>query len=163
MHDESNMRCRILLAVVLTFATTRLLRAGATTPTLALSSAAATVVDAGIRSARFEAAYDYSNAVQADYDLELIVFQGENFARYPVSGPARVGSSTALADGLTAGDLPTLEAASTPAPADVRVVEIGPTEITVRLPLLTGGATAVLVATVDEGIVLSNPLTFVLP
>jgi hypothetical protein len=157
------MRCRISLAVVLTFATTRLLQAGATTPTLALSSATATFIDTGIRLARFEAAYDYSNAVQADYDLELIVFQGESFARYPLSGPVRVGTSTALADGLTASDLPALDAASTPAPANVRLVEIGPTEITVRVPLFSGGATAVLVATVDEGIVLSNPLVFVLP
>ena len=157
------MGCRVLLAVVLILATSRLLQAGATTPTLALSSATASVVEPGNRLVRFEAAYDYSNAVQADYDLELIVFQGKQFARYPVSGPVRVGSSAALADGLAASDLPALDAASTPAPADVRVVEIGPTAITVRVPLFAGGATAVLVATVDEGIVLSNPLAFVLP
>jgi hypothetical protein len=155
----------LTLAVLTVLASTRLVQAGATTPTLVLASGTATVSSSGVRVVRFEAAYDYSNAVQADYDLEVIVFQNQTFARYPVSGPVRVGSTPAVADGLAATDLPALDAAGSPAPSSVRVVALGPAEITVALPdtFSAAAATAALVATVDEGTVLSNPLGFVLP
>ena len=162
------MLSRILLSAILVAATAGLACAGATTPTLIVQSANVTGpygVGAG-PLVNFTVAYDYSNAVQADYDVELIVYQGSAFARFPVSGAARVGSSVALGDGLAVSDLPTLDAASTPAPASVRVVTIEPTRIGVTLPATFASgsnATAVLVAAVDEGTILSNPLLFSMP
>jgi len=154
-----------LTSALLVFATTAPCQAGATTPTLALSAGNAVTATNGLRLATFSASYDYSNAVQADYDLELIVFQGTTFARYPVSGPVRIGTSATLTDGLAVGDLAALDAAGAPAPVNVRVVAVAPTEMSVVLPanFSTSNATAVLVATVDEGPVLSNPLVFALP
>jgi hypothetical protein len=76
-----------------------------------------------------------------------------------------MGSSPAVADGLAATDLPALDAAGSLAPLSVRVVALGPVGITITLPATfsAASATAALVATVDEGTVLSNPLVFVLP
>ena len=156
------MPSRILLSAILVAATTGLVWGGATTPTLIVQSAS--MPPSSSRVVSFTVAYDYSNAIQADYDVELIVFQGNSFARFPVSGAARVGSSPALADGITGSDLPALDAASTPAPDGVRVMTIEPTRLTVMLTPFGGGeATAVLAATVDEGVILSNPLLFNLP
>jgi hypothetical protein len=162
MYLRGNMLSRLALSVILVVATAAFARAGATTPTLIVQSAS--MPPGSTRLVSFAVAYDYSNAIQANYDIELIVFQGNSFARFPVSGAARVGSSAALADGLAVADLPALDAASTPAPDGVRVVTIEPTRLAVMLTTFTGGAaTAVLAATVDEGVILSNPLSFNLP
>jgi hypothetical protein len=138
--------------------------AGATTPTLVVATGTVTAASGG-RTATFEAAFDYENAVQADYDLELIVVQGRQFARYPVSGAPRVGESAALDDVLALGDLPALDAASTPAPAGVRVLSVGPSSMSVVFPATIGAgqASAALAATVDEGPLLSNPLVVMVP
>lgn len=161
------MLSRVILSAILVAATAGLARAGATTPTLIVQSANVIgPLDGGAGPlANFTVVYDHSNAVQADYDIELIVFQGPAFARFPISGAVRTGTSTALDDGLALSDLPALEAASAPAPPAVRVVTIEPTRIGVALPATfdTGNAIAVLVATVDEGTILSNPLMFGLP
>lgn len=153
------------LAVVLASFAPSVARAGATTPTLLIQSASVVVTDAGARTATFAVAYDYSNAVQADYDLELIVYQGERFARFPISGPAQVGTSAALGDGLEVADLPALDAAAGPAGPGVRIVTLQPTRLVVALPasFSPGPATAAFVAGVDEGTILSNPLGFVVP
>ena len=160
------MPSRILLSAILVAAMAGLARAGATTPTLAVQTATGTFSAGSKRLISFSVAYDYSNAIQADYDVELIVFQGNSFVRFPVSGTARVGSSAALGDGLTASDLPALDAASSPASDDVRLVTVEPTRLTVTLPATfasQSGANVVLVATVDEGTILSNPLFFNVP
>src|SRR5262245_55671404 len=136
MYGRMGMPSRLIASAILVLATVGLVRAGATTPTLIVQSANVTGpfgVGAGALVS-FTVAYDYSNAVQADYDVELIVYQEDSFARFPISGSARVGSSAALADGLAVSDLPALDAASTPAPASVRVVTIEPTQIRVALP-----------------------------
>lgn len=139
--------------------------AGATTPTLILTTGSALTQGGSARTATFGAAFDHSNAIQADYDLELVVWQGRHFARYPISGGVRVGESAVLDDGLDAGDLAALDAAGTPAPGDVRLVALSPASMSVSLPggFAAGSATAALAATVEEGIVLSNPLVFTLP
>jgi hypothetical protein len=158
------LNARLLLAAVALLPLAGSAMAGATTPTLLVASA--TVVGSGAaRTVTFDVAYDYENAVQADYEIELVVFQGRDFARYPISGTARVGSSAALDDGLAAADLPALDAAATPAPATVRPVVIAADRVTVSLPasFAPGSATVAFVATVEEGVVLSNPLDFTLP
>lgn len=151
------------LAVAAVLAWTGLARAGATTPDLILSGGTGTA--GSVRTLRVDAAYDYSNALQADYDIELIVFQGTTFARFPLSGIARTGTSPALSDGLGVGDLPALDAASGPAAASVRVVAFDASSIVVALPdtFEAGSITASLAATVDEGPLVSNPLVVVLP
>ena len=167
MYLRTDMLGRMLLSAILIAATAGFARAGATTPTLIVQSADSGFAISGAqRLVTFRMAYDYGNAIQADYDIELVVFQGSAFVRYPISGAARIGTSGVLADGLTVADLAAVDAASAPAPAGVRVVTIEPTRVTVALPASFGSgapATAVLVATVDEGVILSNPLGFDVP
>ena len=167
MYLGSDMLNRLVRSAILVVATAGVARAGATTPTLIVQAAeAGSGIPGALRLMTFHVAYDYSNAIQADYDVELIVFQGNSFVRFPISGAARFGSSSALADGFTVSDLPALDAASSPTPDSTRVVTIEPTRLTVSLPASFGsggGADVVLAATVDEGVIQSNPLHFILP
>jgi hypothetical protein len=159
------MTKRLFALLLVLAATPGGLRAGATTPTLVLATGIVLGGAGSPRAATFGATFDHSNAVQADYDLELIVWQGRRFVRFPISGAARIGESAALDDGLAAADRPALDTASGAAPGVVRLVALTTDAMTVTLPdtFAAGSATAALLATVDEGIVLSNPLSFVLP
>src|SRR5205814_552414 len=74
-------------------------QAAATKPTLVIASGAGeSTGDA--RAAVFEVSFDFLNAVQVAYPLNLVVFQGTHFVRYPASGPAVTGDSAALAAAL---------------------------------------------------------------
>jgi hypothetical protein len=140
-------------------------RAAATTPTLILATAAPAVVG-GARSVAFEGSFDFPNALEVGYQLELVIFQGAHFVRYPVAGTVRVGDSSSLLDGrLDEDDLPTFMREGAEAPADVRIVTFVPDRLRVTLPstFTAGRATAVLFASVPHGAVVSNPIVFLLP
>lgn len=140
-------------------------RAAATSPTLVLSHAAGMVAGAR-RGALVEGAFDYENAVQLSYPLTLVVFQGSRFARYPLSGAAVTGDSTALTDGtLTEDELGAFAADGAPAPPEVRVVTLAEGVLRVVLPatFTAGPATGILYAVLPDGTVLSNPIAFALP
>jgi len=141
----------------------REVRAAATTPTLILTTAAPAVAK-GARSVAFEGSFDFPNALEVGYPLELVIFQGAHFVRYPVAGTAHVGDSA----GLLAGhldDLPTFDLEGAEAPDDVRIVPVVPDRLRVTLPatFTAGRATAVLFASVPHGAVVSNPIVFLLP
>ena len=140
-------------------------RAGATTPLLGLTSATASVAGGG-RTVALEGTYDYPNAVQVGYPLQIVVFQGTRFVRYPIAAPAVTGTSDTLADGrLSADELDRLLAAGAPAPAAVRLVTATAGSLRLALPaeFTAGPASAVLFTILPEGTVLSNPMDFVLP
>lgn len=140
-------------------------RAAATKPALAITSGVGeSTGDA--RAAVFEVTFDFLNAVQVAYPLQLIVFQGTHFVRYPASGPAVVGDSAELADGvLSDAEVATFMSEGSPAPAGVRIVTMAPDHLRVALPSsFTAGATVgELFATLAEGNALSNTLSFSLP
>ena len=153
---------RSILALALAASTAL---AGFTGPTLTLSRATGASGD-GARGARFEGSFDFPNAVQADYSLHLVVFQGTTFVRFPVTGGPVSGTSATLADGiLDADETPALLAADTPAPAGIRIVQIAANGITVTLPpaLGPGPTRALLVAVLADHPVFSNPIDFTLP
>jgi hypothetical protein len=142
-------------------------RAGATSPTLVVSSATAVAVD-GVRSVAIEGTFDFDNAVQTGYALQFIVFQGTTFVRFPVADPPRTGTSEVLADGaVTETEFQSLANAGAAAPAGARIVSL--TSRSARLvlpPGFTAGPATVMIATIlpnDGDAVLSNPLPFVLP
>jgi hypothetical protein len=140
-------------------------RAAATTPTLVLTTAAPAAVGEA-RSVAFEGTFDFPNALEVGYPLALIIFQGTHFVRYPVTGPAHMGESSAAAGGqLDEDDVPTLDLEGVEAPVDVRIVTFVPDRLRVTLPatFTAGRATAVLYASVPHGAVVSNPIVFVLP
>lgn len=139
--------------------------AGATSPTLVLGVAEGEALD-GARAARFEGSFDFPNAIQVGYPLQLVVFQGTRFVRVPLVGTPRTGESPALADGtLAEGELTALLAAGAPTAAGVRIVTVTDRELRVTLPAsFTAGPTrAILFAVLPEHPVLSNPIDFVLP
>ncbi len=137
--------------------------AGATSPTLVLGSAEPAAVD-GVRAVTFEASLDFQNAVQSGYGLQLVVFQGTRFVRYPLAGAPAAGQSAVLADGaLDEDEVAAVVGAGTPAAA--RVLSITPRSLRVLIPadLPAGATTAILAAVLPEHPVVSNPIGFVLP
>lgn len=160
-------RHRIVAAAIVAAAIVRPapLRAGATSPKLVVSAATAVVGD-GRRTVVIDAAYDFPNAVQVGYPLQLVVFQGSRFVRYPIGGAPVTGTSALLADGaLDAADAAPLLAAGAPAPVDVRILTLTSTEARVALPaeFTAGPATVALYTILADGTTLSNPLGLVLP
>jgi hypothetical protein len=139
--------------------------AGFTSPTLVLSAARGDAGTAG-RGAAFEGAFDFPNAVEVGYPLNLVVFQGTTFARYPAAAPPVTGTSATLGDGVLAeNELATLDAAGSAADASVRIVSMTPTSIRVTLPstFASGAASGVLYTILPDGSVVSNVVAFVLP
>ena len=139
--------------------------ASATSPTLIVSAARAVAAD-GRRSVTIEGTFDFENAVQVGYPLQLVVFQGTRFVRFPAVGVPQTGETSLLADGrLDAAELPALLAAGAPAGSDVRVVTLTATSALVALPagFTAGAATAQVFTVLPEEPVLSNPLVLVLP
>lgn len=139
--------------------------AGATTPTLVLGAAEGEALD-GARAVQLEGSFDFPNAVQVGYPLQLVVFQGTRFLRVPLVGAPVAGRSDTLADGtLAEAELTALLAAGTPAAPGVRIVTVTERDLRVTLPAeFAGGPTrAVLFAVLPEHPVLSNPIDFVLP
>lgn len=156
----------LLLGLVIGLAmSTSIARAGFTSPPLVLSEAR--VAEGGGQRAVFlRGTFDFENAVQLGYPISLLVFQGATFVRFPLSGTAVVGTSSLLADGdLLDTEVDAVLAAGSPAPAGVRIVGLEPETIRATLPLtFTGGsATAIVIAVLTDGTVLSNPITFTLP
>lgn len=140
-------------------------RPSATRPTLVVSAASAIRAD-GRYAVKIEGTFDFLNAVQVGYPLQLVVFQGTGFVRFPIGGVPHAGQTSLLADGqLDLADLSGFLAAGSPAPADVRVVSLSPTRAVVALPadFSPGTATAQAFTVLPNGSVLSNPLALVLP
>jgi hypothetical protein len=143
----------------------RLAQGGATSPQLAIAAAVG-LLGEGRRAVAIEAGYDFPNAVQVGYPLQIVVFQGTRFVRYPIGGSPVTGESALLADGgLDAADLGAFLAQGTAAPADVRILTLTGSEARVALPaeFAAGTATAVLFTVLADGATLSNPLALVLP
>ena len=139
--------------------------AGATTPRLALSAAAGSAAGAA-RSVVVEGNLDFGNALQVGYPIDLLVFQGATFARFPFAGAPIAGTSPELADGaLAPTEIAALLAEGAAPPAGVRIVTLVPTSIRVTLPaaFTAGPATAIVFGILTDGTVLSNPITFTLP
>ncbi len=153
----------LTLTVVSVLALAGLVHAGATSPTLVLGTALPVAVG-GVRTVVFEASLDFENAVQTGYGLQLVVFQGTRFVRYPLAGTPATGDSAALADGTLAEDeVASVLGAGTPTVA--RIVSITPRTLRVVLPadVPAGATTAILAAVLPEHPVVSNPIGFVLP
>ena len=104
--------------------------------------------------------------MQVGYPLQLVVFQGTRFVRFPLGEPARTGQTTLLADGrLDATELAGFLAAGVSATPDVRLVSLTASRALVTLPadFVPGAATAQVFTVLPEEPVLSNPLALVLP
>lgn len=139
--------------------------AGATTPALLMTAASGTA-NGTARTVVVDGDFDFANALEVGYPIDLLVFQGTTFARYPFAGTPVTGTSPELTDGVFAeGEIDALLAEGAAAAAEVRVVTLVPERIRVTLPatFTAGAATAVVFGILTDGTVLSNAVTFVLP
>jgi len=155
---------RAALAGLLVFLPASLARAGFTTPTLVITDGTVVSVD-GARTATFEAAFDFPNAVQTGYRVSLVVWQGNHFVRFPVSGAVMEGTSSVLSDGSLADtEVATLFAAGLPI-STARILQLERDRITVSLPpdFAAGAASAILATIPSEGAAVSNTIGLVLP
>lgn len=164
MRFPVRILARVALAGLLVLSPADPARAGFTTPTLVIASGTVVEVD-GARSAVFEAAFDFPNAVQTGYRVSLVVWQGTHFVRFPVSGPILEGSSAVLSDGALADtEVPTLFASGA-AITTARVLQLERDRIAVSLPpgFAAGAASAILATMPSEGSAVSNTIGLVLP
>ncbi len=139
--------------------------ASATSPTLVLSAGQAVQAE-GRYTVTIEGTFDFANAVQVGYPLQIVLFQGTRFVRFPLGGTPLTGVAAVLADGrLNASELPALLAAGSPASSEVRLLALTAKTAVLAIPaeFARGAATVQTVALLAEHPVLSNPLALVLP
>lgn len=155
----------LLLATAMTTALAPRVHAGATTPQLLMTAAAGTANGAA-RSAVVDGNFDFANALEVGYPIDLLVFQGSTFARFPFAGTPVSGTSPELADGVFVDtEISALLGEGAAAAPEVRIVTLVPDRIRVTLPasFAAGATTAVVFGILTDGTVLSNAVTFVLP
>src|SRR6185295_12316536 len=77
----------------------RFASAGATAPSPVLAAASGAAAGS-TRAVVLDGAFDFHNAVQTGTGLQLVIFQGTRFVRYPLGGAPLTGTSALLADGV---------------------------------------------------------------
>ncbi len=109
--------------------------------------------------------WEFDNIMQVELGLSLnaLVFQGDDFVRFPLLGPAESGTFAGLSDGLSAGDLPALEASGVSDP-DAEVLTFRAHKLQLSLPpTFTPGVVSVVMYLVQDGeyqsALLSNTLS----
>ncbi len=89
--------------------------------------------------------FGFDDALQVDFPINLIVYQGKEFVRYTLGGEPSSGSFIPLQSGLAARQIPHLEANSE-FEAEAEIVRLEPNRLLVSLPpkFEDGSITAVL-------------------
>jgi hypothetical protein len=138
--------------------------AAGTDPTLALTSAEAVAV-AGNTMVRLHGSVQFDDLLQFSFPAGVILFQGSNFVRVPMSGAAVSGTASLLAGGLADTELFTLLGLGGPAPAPAQLISLQPSEVRIALPagFSSGAATAVVYAVLEGDPFLSNAIEVTLP
>jgi hypothetical protein len=118
--------------------------AGATDPTLAIGSLVVRPAG-GASVADVTGVFGFDDALQVSYPLNLVVYQGSAFVRFPIGSGAESGQFAGLADGLEVAEIAALEAAGSPQSA-AEILELDANRIRVSLPptFFDGTVTAVL-------------------
>ncbi len=89
--------------------------------------------------------FGFDDVLQIDFPVNLIVYQGKEFVRYPLGGEPSSGTFIPLQSGLAARQIPHLEANSE-FEAEAEIVRLEPNRLLVSLPpkFEDGSITAVL-------------------
>ncbi len=135
-------------------------RAGSFEPVLAIGQVVAR--HAG-QSALVEVTgnFGFDDALQIEFPLNLVVYQGKEFVRYPLGGEPISGTFVPLSSGLQARQIPHLEAKGE-FESEAEIIRLEPNRITVSLPpkFEDGSITAILyVVGPTQGAFLSNPVS----
>jgi len=105
--------------------------------------------------------FGFDDALQVDFPVNLVIYQGKEFVRYPLGGEPSSGSFIPLQSGLVARQILHLEANSE-FEAEAEIVRLEPKRLLVSLPpkFEDGSITAVLyVIDPTEGLFLSNAVS----
>lgn len=134
-------------------------RAGSTDPTLAIGQVS--VRPAGAASVvEVSGIFGFDDLLQVSFPLNLVVFQGTTFVRYPVGGAPESGTFAGLGDGLQTDELSALESAGVADPG-AELLRLRPQRLLAALPTSIGDGTVTVVLYVEvpgEGSFLSNAL-----
>ncbi len=135
-------------------------RAGSFEPVLAIGQVVAR--HAG-QSALVEVTgnFGFDDALQIEFPLNLVVYQGKEFVRYPLGGEPISGTFVPLRSGLQARQIPHLEAKGE-FESEAEIIRLEPNRITVSLPpkFEDGSITAIFyVVGPSQGAFLSNPVS----
>jgi len=140
-------------------------RAVGTDPTLALTAATAVSAPGGAVSVAVTGAFSFDDIVQFSFPAGVIIFRGSSYAVYDIAGTATAGNAATVANGISAGEIPALLAAATPAAPPAALLQMQSDRITVALPAgFPSGAASVIIYAILEGEpFVSNTIGLALP
>lgn len=136
--------------------------AGSTDPVLVIGHATASG-GSPARVLDLLGSWGFEDVMQIDYPLNIVVRQGSTFVRYPVGGTPVSGTFAGLADGLSAAEIPALEAAGSTA-SSASIARLALHEMTLALPPVFAAGDVEVLVYVElpvEGTFLSNTATSV--
>lgn len=162
--------CAAALAALTMFLTliagVRDVRAGGSSPVLALTAADVAPVPSGPVALHVAGAFSFDDMVEDVFGLSLVVTHGTHWVRYEQDGTVAEGDAAAVADGIVLAEVAALLAApGAAAAAPAQLGGITRDGVTVVLPagFPAGNATVVLAAVFDGDSFLSNALTVTVP
>jgi hypothetical protein len=119
-------------------------RAGSFEPILAIGQVVARPAGLGA-VVEVTGNFGFDDALQVDFPLNLVVYQGKEFVRYPLGGEPISGTFIPLQNGLVARQIPHLEAKGE-FEAEAEIVRLEPKRLLVSLPpkFEDGSITAIL-------------------
>lgn len=143
---------RVLLSAVVAAVLPMAVHAVGTDPTLALTSATAVSAPGGAVSVSVDGTFSFDDVVQFSFPAGVIVFRGSNYAVFDIDGSVETGTSPAVANGISAAEIPALLAGGGAAAAPAALLRVQSNRIAVAMPDGFGaGAASVLVYAILEG------------
>jgi hypothetical protein len=162
---KSYSRRAAALAALLVAALPGSVRAGGSSPVLAITSASAFADAAAGRSVVVNGTFNFDDLMQFTFPAGLVVWQGTHVVRFDLDGRVSEGSAAFAADGIVAAEIPALLGLGSPAPASARLLQLGVARVAVALPpsFSPGAASVMLYAEFDSDDFPSNTVAVTLP
>jgi hypothetical protein len=145
-------RSRILLSAGFAAVLPLTAHAVGTDPTLALTSATAVAAPGGAVSVSVDGTFSFDDVVQFSFPAGVIVFRGSDYAVFDIDGSVETGTSPAVANGISAAEIPALLAGGGAAAAPAALLRVQSNRIAVAMPGGFGaGSASVIVYAILEG------------
>ena len=136
--------------------------AGSFGPTLAIGQVVARPVGE-TATVEVTGMFGFDDLLQVDFPLNLVIYQGNNFVRYPVGGTPQSGVFQLLGNGVQAREIDHIEGNGEDDPA-AEILQLQPHRLLVSLPPTIGNGpiTVVLYVELEFGTYLSNHVSLML-
>ena len=166
MQDTQRKRRRaqllgVLALTALVAASPQVAHAAGSAPTLAITGVSAYEGSGGTSGATVQGTFNYEDLLQFSYPAGVILFRGNEFTRYDLSGAIISGVSTLVSDGIVDLDVIPLLSIGAASGAPASVVKLRPGEISVALPagFSPGLTSAILYGVVNDDLGSPGPGT----